>query len=272
MPVFTGMASQLPAIRDMLGEIIQPIAIVGGLVKGDIEKARTNILNTTWDQCVITFPQSRIAGLTDSEFKDPNTGVSIGISTKGDKGANASVGNIYAAIQKARDNQELLDSYPYTVNVITKLATTTAKEGPIALSEELSIITPELANEVRKYLRGNTTDTSALSPEAKALFSAYGSKAESPGYNVGLVLLTNIAKNLANAINRNREFTKGCLAFLNQSSIVQIHSTVIAKGEDVMFTDFLSVYPPNFTGIVKADAGKSYTSTQIKGRIGFSFQ
>jgi hypothetical protein len=272
MPVFTGMASQLPAVRDMLGEIIQPIAIVGGLVKGDIEKARTNILNTAWDQCVISFPQSRIAGLTDSEFKDPNTGISIGISTKGDKGASASVGNIYAAIQKARDNQALLDSYPYTVNVITKLATASAKEGPILLSEELSIITPELANEIRKYLRGNTTDTASLSPDAKAMFSAFGSKESSPGYSVGLVLLTNIAKTLANSINRNQEFTKGCLAFLNQSSIVQIHSTVIAKGEDVLFTDFYSVYPPNFTGHVKADANKSYTSTQIKGRIGFSFQ
>lgn len=271
MPVFTGMASQLAAVRDMLGEIIQPIAIVSGLVKGDIEKARTNILNTTWDQCVITFPQSRISGLTDSEFKDPKTGISIGISTKGEKGASASVGNIYAAIQKARNNQELLDTYPYTVNVIKKLATNTAKEGPIVLSEELSIITPELANETRKYLQGNTTDTSALSPEAKQMFSAFNSKTDSPGYSVGLVLLTNIAKTLSNAINRNNEFTKGCLAFLNQSSIVQIHSTAIAKGEDVMFTDFYSVYPPNFTGQVKADANKSYTSTQIKGRIGFYF-
>jgi hypothetical protein len=270
MPVFKGQKENLQAIRDMLGEIIQPLAVMSGLIRGDIEKARSNILGAPWNQCTVSFPQSRIKGLTDSEIKNPDNGATIGISSKGAHGADASIGNIYAAIKANMNNKELIEEHAETVRLVTQLATTTAAEGPIKLCEELDLIPPELGTEIRRYLKIRTTDASQLSPKAQTLFSSFRSVSNTPGYSVGLVLLANAAKMLANHINSNGDFSKGCMAFLNQASIVQIYSSAVVKGEDVVFVGFRSVYPPNFTGTVKATAGKTYTSSQIKGKITFS--
>lgn len=270
LPVFKGQKENFEAIRDMLGEIIQPLAVMSGLIKGDIEKARSSILGAPWDQCTVSFPQSRIKGLTDSEIKNPANGATVGISSKGGKGANASIGNIYASIRANMKNKELIDAHPETVRLVTQLATTTAVEGPIKLCEELNLISPEVGKEIRRYLKIRTADPSQLSPEAQKLFSSFRSVSNTPGYSVGLVLLANAAKTLVNYINSNEDFSKGCMAFLNQASIVQIYSSAAIKGDDVVFTGFRSVYPPNYTGTVKADAGKTYTSAQVKGKITFS--
>ena len=272
-PVFVGQVDSAEAIRDVLGEIVQPIAIMSGLVQGDIEQARASILGIPWNQCTVSFPQSRTKGLTDSEFKNPKTGATIGISSKGGKGANASVGNLYATIKKLKkeDTQKILTTYATVVGIIEKLATSNAKEGPLVLGEQMGLITPEVGQEVRRYLKINTANASQLSPDAAALFKSFGSKADSVGYSVGLVLLANVAKKLAAKINTDPSFSKACLALLNQSSIVQVYSTIkVVKGKDVAFTGFRSVYPPNYSGTVKADAGKNYTSTQVKGKITFA--
>lgn len=271
MPIFKDMKDREPEVRDFLGEIVQPIAIMSGLVKGDIDKARQEILGVPFADCQVNWPQSRSHNLVDSIFTNPSTGATLGISTKGNKGANASVNNIYAAIVKAQNqkNTKLLKAHPTTVKIVTDLATKTSIKGPIEMAVEYRLITKRLANEILDLIRITKVNTRGLSPEAKNLFSMYGSRSSSPGFNIGYVLVSNTAKMLAEKINNDPNFGKGCLAFLNQSSIVQIYTTTGINGNDVIFNGFRSVYPPNFSGTILVDAGKNYTSTDIKGKMTF---
>lgn len=270
MPVFKNMKDSNEAIRDHLGEVIQPIALMSGLVKGDADKAMREILQTPYADCAVNWPQDRAHNLVDSIFTNTKTGASLGISSKGNTGANASVGNIFHSIQKAKNTTpKLVKKYASVVKIVETLATTKAKEGPILLAKELGLISDKLANEIFGMLRVVTTDTSGLSQEAKKMFSAFGSRPGTTGFNVGFVLLTNVAKMLADHINQDPLFSKGCLAFLNQASIIQIYTTTAVKGNDVVVTGFKSVFPPNYTGQVTVDAGKNYSSTMIKGRMSF---
>ena len=271
MPVFRGQAQNLEAIRDQLGEIIQPIAIVSGLIRGDIDKAGSTILQTPFANCRMTWPMSRTSELIDSSFYNPDNGASVGISSKGGKGAAASVGNLWASIKKAdrEKNVALLQENKTVVDVVKTLVENPAKEGPLVLALDRGLISQELANEVRALLKKPKISMDELSPEASEMFRAFGSQPNAPGYNIALVLLSNIAKTAAADVNKDPAFSKGCLAFLNQASIVQIYTSAAARGEDAVITGFKSVYPPNYSGTAKLDAGKNYTSTQIKGKISF---
>mgnify|MGYP000438022714 CR=1 FL=1 len=270
MPVFKNMKDSNEAIRDYLGEIIQPIALMSGLVKGDASKAMGDILQVPYADCTVYWPQDRAHNLVDSIFINPNNGATLGVSSKGNSGANASVGNIYNAVHKAKNTSpKLVKKYAKTANIVETLATTKAKEGPILLAKQLGLISEDLATEIFGLLKVVTSDSSGLSNEAKKIFAAYGSKPGTKGFNVGFVLLTNVAKMLADHINQDPEFSKGCLAFLNQASIIQVYTTTAVKGNDVVVTGFRCVFPPNYSGQVLVDAGKNYSSTMIKGRMSF---
>ena len=56
MPVFKGLGPELPAIRDYLGEIMQPIALKAGLIGGDAAKAMAmpTRVPTSWSSCHLT--------------------------------------------------------------------------------------------------------------------------------------------------------------------------------------------------------------------------
>ena len=270
MPIFKNMKDSNEAIRDYLGEVIQPIALMSGLVKGDADKAMSEVLQAPYADCAVNWPQDRAHNLVDSIFTNTKTGATLGVSSKGNTGANASVGNIFHAIQKAKNTTpKLVKKYADVVKIVETLATTKAKEGPIILAKDLGLISDNLANEISGMLRVVTTDTSRLSREAKKIFAAYGSRPETTGFNVGFLLLTNVAKMLAEHINQDPQFSKGCLAFLNQASIIQVYTTTSVKGNDVVVTGFRSVFPPNYSGQVTVDAGKNYSSTMIKGRMSF---
>jgi hypothetical protein len=274
LPVFKGQAANFEAIRDYLGEIMQPMGLKSGVISGDAEKARATILKSSWEQSPVIWPQAKNANLIDSFFRNPATGATVGISSKGAKGADASVANIYAAIAKAREegNTKLLNTHKAMVDIVTTINNLSAIEGPLQLGTRYNIITPALADEIRGVLKSTKRDTQGLSRAANSLFKRYNSDPSVPGYNVGFVLLANVAKMVADAINADPKFGLSCLAFLNQASIVQVYTNAKVVGEDVQITGFKSVYPPNFKGTVLLNGGKNYYSTRIGGKIAFKYQ
>ena len=266
--VFRGMADKLTSVRDHLGEIISPLALLSGVINDvNSKSASSDILKTSYSGCSVWFPQAKNNNLVDSEFVAPD-GHTLGVSTKGDKGAKASVKNIYDAMVDPK-NAALKKKYKNAVSIIETIANEGQKMGPLVLAERMGIIDNYLKEEILHHIDSKTNRPERMSKNAKKLFIAFGSKADSPGYNIGLVLLANCAKSVAKQLNEDAKFQESCRAFLNQASIIQIYTDAKVVGADVHITGFRSVYPPKFNGKVLIDAGKNYTSTAIKGKFSF---
>jgi len=268
MPVFKNSKDKLEGIRDHLGEIISPIAFMSGLIDdANAQSAKNEILKIDYDKCSVYWPQNKNNNLVDSWFIAPN-GAKLGISNKGNKGAKASVKNIYDSMIDTK-NAELARNNKNAVDIITTIAKNDAKMGPLILGQKLGIIHKVIADEILMHIDKSETDPSKMSDAAKKLFVEYGTKESSPGWNIGYVLLANCAKKVAKKLNEDTAFQESCIAFLNQASIIQIYTDAKVIGNDVHITNFKSVYPPNFSGKIMIDAGKNYTSTIIKGKFSF---
>lgn len=272
LPVFTDQAQNLEAIRDYLGEIMQPIALINGMVDGDADTAREECLGADWTQCSIVWPQAKNTNLIDSVFVAPR-GNTLGISSKGNKGANASSGNIWSAIEKARRSgkTDLIDKYNNIVEIIEVINSNSAIEGPIKLGQRFGMCDEAVGNEIRRLVNVDTNDVSKLTPQAQKLFHEYGSRPDVSGYRIGFVLLANLAKKVSAHVNQVPEFGEGCLAFLNQASILQVYTTAKVVKNDVHITGFKSIYPAEFDGSVYLDAGKNYMSSRVAGKISFKY-
>jgi hypothetical protein len=266
--VFQGMADKLTSVRDHLGEIMSPLALISGVIKDtNAINARTDILKTDYNKCAVWFPQNKNNNLVDSEFVSPD-GHTLGVSTKGDKGAKASVKNIYDSMVDPK-NASLKKKYKHAVSIIETIANEGQKMGPLVLGERMEVIDKYLKDEILQHIDNKQNDPSSMSENAKRLFIEFGSKSSSPGYNIGLVLLANCAKRVAQKLNEDNAFQDACRAFLNQASIIQVYTDAKIVGADVHITGFRTVYPPKFEGKVMIDAGKNYTSTAIKGKFSF---
>jgi hypothetical protein len=271
--VFPEMYEQQAAIRDYFGEIMQPIALMGGVISGDAEEARQKLADgAEWSDCQVMWPMSMNAALCDSFMIAPN-GQEIGISSKGGQGAAASAKNLYDAVKKAETegNSELLDSVKYTADVVRIIATVDQRNGPIELGKLLKVtdIDDQLNEEIEKYIREGKADLNNISPKAQKVIAPFAVKLETKGFNAGYALLSAASKTVAKIVNANPQFSKGAIALLNQSSIIQVYTNIGKKGNDAVLKDFRAVYPPNFQGVVKLEGGKNYYSSRIGGKMAF---
>lgn len=272
---FPGMADQMEAIRDYFGEIMQPLALEGGLIKGQAEDARRLLADgAAWANCKVMWPMAMNAALCDSFLVAPN-GQEIGISSKGGAGAKASAKNLYDAYKKAEadGNTDLINSSKFTIDVVRLIGENTAKEGPFAIAEFLGMnnITQEISNEVAEYVKAGKTNFDDVSQASLDLLANFRVNNNVAGFNTGYAIMAAVAKTVAKEINKNAEFTKGALSLLNQSSIIQVYTKMAKRGDDAVLSDFRAVYPPNFEGQIKVDGGKSYYSSRIQGKLAFSF-
>lgn len=274
--VFPGMAPQMEAIRDYFGEIMQPVALMGGVIGGQAEDARQVLAGgAPWNRCRVQFPMAMNAALCDSFLIAPN-GQEIGISSKGGSGAKASAKNLYDAYKKAQadGNTELIQTAKFAIDTVIVIADNSAMVGPFKLGMLLGIpgITAELLNEVELYIKTGKTDFNGITRDARTIMAPYTVKPDVVGFNTGYAIMSAVAKTVASAVNANPEFSNGALALLNQSSIIQIYTKMAKKANDAVLTSFTAVYPPNFEGHVMMDGGKNYYSSRIGGKLAFYFK
>lgn len=268
-PVFENDIQHLPALRDYFGEIMGPCALMAGMVKGQAEDANRDLLKGAgWDKCQVFWPQSMNYALVDSVFIGPN-GEEVGVSSKGGKGARASAKNIADAIKKAPP--KLVKKYDMTVAIIRIVDETPALEAPFRIAELGKMLPDGLEREIKSYIKSGKTDYVGLSADAKELFNYGTPRQDVPGFNTGYALLALLAKKVAAEVNHVPVFSEGCIAFLNQSSIVQLYCKMGKSGKDARVTGWDAVYPPNFQGRVVLDGSKNYYSSRIGGKFAFGF-
>lgn len=273
---FPGMYSQQEAIRDYFGEIMQPLALMGGVIGGQAEDARLALADgANWRDCKVMWPMAMNAALCDSFMIAPN-GAKIGISTKGGAGAKASAKNLYDAYTKAEkeNNTDLIEANKFTIDIVKIIFENTAKQGPVALGKFLEIpgMDDKLQSEVDGYMNQGKADLEGISETARQILEPYTVKQETTGFNAGYAILSAVAKTVAAEINKRPEFGKGAIALLNQSSIIQVYTKMGKRGDDAVLGEFRAVYPPNFDGTVVMDGGKSYYSSRVGGKMSFGFK
>ena len=272
--VFPQMYNQQAAIRDYFGEIMQPVGLIGGVIKGQAEEARKILADgAEWRECRVMWPMSMNAALCDSFMIAPN-GQEIGISTKGGQGAAASSKNLHDAVKKAEKegNTELLETAQYTVDIVSAIAENNQYYGPIAVGKlvEAPNVDDKLYEEIQKYIKEGKSDLEDISEQAQNLLADFNVKLETKGFNAGYALLSAASKTAAKIINAGDEFSKGALALLNQSSIIQIYTKIGKRGDDAVLGEFRAVYPPKFNGKVLIEGGKNYYSSRVGGKMAFA--
>lgn len=271
-PLFQNVGDMATAIRDDLGETIGPIALIQDMIRGGgAEAARLDILgkNGHYAGSAINFPADKNNGLVDSYLLHPS-GVEIGISSKGEKGASASVKNIAdgVAVARQRNMAELLQTYADQVAVIEEVGRLSSVDFPLVFGIRQGIIDTQTAAEIKTMIK---TNQDSQNPDIKFLMSDIKAKTDNPRYNFGYHALAALARRVTKNINADPKFGEACLKFLNVSPIIQLHLSGSVKGQDFQVSGFTSKYPPDFKGTVGLDATKVYAGTGIIGRVSFSY-
>ena len=280
LPVFDGTKSMETAVRDDLGETIGPIALIQGMVTSSgAEAARKDILGAkgTWAGSQINFPASKTNGLIDSYIYTV-AGIEVGLSSKGDQGATASIKNVADGIKIAetQGNTKLLKKYQDQIKVINDVASSSAKAFPLTQSVIRNYVTQgqaELILDMTKTGIKDLNQTKISAGDRKVFLNLMKDIAptDNPRYNVGFHILASLARRVVADINKDPKFGEACLTFLNISPIIQLHMQTKTTGEDVAVAGFTSKYPPNFNGTVALDASKVYYATGVNGRCTFAY-
>jgi hypothetical protein len=287
-PVFENAADKATAIRDDLGVIIGPASLIQGLDMGTgAEVARRGLLSgEDWSGSSINFPSEKNYGLIDSYIVTP-AGVEVGISSKGEQGATASIKNIADGIKFVKtkgtpEQKKLLNTYKKQVSAIEDIGSTNAIQFPIKYGIENNMISQSAGNYIQELIKLGAKSLTQVKPsdkntsaakEVMSLVNSKGADTTKSNYNIGYHALAALAQQVARKINEDPKFGDACLKFLNSSPIIQLHMYIKANKDDsVEVTKFVSKYPPNFQGTVALDPSKNYSSTMAGGRMSFAYK
>ena len=283
-PIFENAGEFFTAIRDDLGETIGPVALIQGLDMGTGAQAAQHDLleGGDWSGSSIKFPLGKTNTLVDCYIVTSN-GVEVGISSKGEKGATASVKSVNDGINFIKskgspEQKKILDKYAKQVSMIADISKSSIIDFPLRYAVDHGFITPELGEIIPQMINlgaKRVTDikmSKDVANEIDYFASMRRGDVALSNYNLGYNVLASIAQVVADDINRDPKFGKACLKFLNSSPVIQLHASAAKKADNsVAITGFISKYPPNFNGTVELESGKTYTSTAADGRMTFSY-
>ena len=259
--------------RDYFCEMLQPIALVNGApVKGNAGKAAEVFLGPAgYSDCVISFNEGVSGGLYDSLLVN-KMGKQIKLSSKGAKGAMASVVNILRSVQELEKAglTEFRKKYSDVVFVLETIDKGNHDSGPLNLAIAYKMITSDEASKVmdlKQYAGDPNFQIEKVPGITKNLIKFYNSrKAANPSKVVPLNhMVSSIAYTVCNYVNLNTNFSDAAADILNNSALVQMY-TEAKKGKDTFIIQgFTTVWPNKLFNEVTLEASKSYSSTTASG-------
>lgn len=289
--IFQGGASIVAALQDDFGEVVGPIAMISNnpIVTGTFADAVSDVFGGNIDGATISFPVSLVNGLVDSYIN--KGGKQLAVSSKGKKGANGSLNNIYKAKEEALqtpNGQAVVKQFPMAQEILDinkeesyySALTLGVKFGIISSQEDQAIRTLLQDNRSpRQQLIGdpknptaivrkpNPKDLAKVPSEVKRIFTMGGYKA---GSFVGWICLARVASLVAQHVNTDPKinFGEAIRQLLNSSAMVQVKTRVSPQGGDAVVKNINVVYPPNFQNKAKMESNW-FSGKGTKG--GFSF-
>lgn len=272
------------------GEVAAPLAITRGInVTGSIQAAEQQLLGlldpgtkfTSITQ--VEFPEDIAEKLVDSYLITPN-GSRVGVSSKDKKGgAAASISSIIETINNKLDTikervPDFETRYAEYISRLKVIEQSTGKNVAFNLAADMGIISPEVAEEAYDLLVSDPGNVEALQAidngeyyKATVEWPGYNPKTDHPMYRVNYHASASLARIVADEFNKDKEQTyKFFATVLESSNMIQVMTTLSAKGDQANFSKFDVIYPPAFDGDIKLEAGSYFFAT--KPPQGFTFK
>jgi hypothetical protein len=284
---FTFMRPQemdISAFQDYFCELLQPIALQTGQFEGEAAAAALAFLpDGGFSDTTINFSTSKTEGLSDSIMTAPD-GRSIKVSSKGGKGAPASVVNIlnaYDELQRTANGRKLTKKLINTVEILNTIKNTGQAEGPLVLAQQFGIITEKDAEFIRalKQVRPLPLDSfkdvsiRGKQPSKNLVKLAKERNTKEPmQVNFFYHLMASVAFKVADYVNNKTDFGKDTAVILNNSALIQVYTKVTARGQQWTLQKFGSKWPGSIFSPIALDPSKSYYSTGIKQKFTFDMK
>ena len=263
------------AFRDYFCEILQPIALQKGQYTGNAGEAANRFLGGTFQKTLISFDDSKTAGLSDSIITNSQGG-SVLVSTKGGKGATASASNLIDQIDKIAetpDGGKFLNKHKEVVDLLREIQDAGQAGAPLMLGIRYGIISPDDAEMIRAFKKIgpvslDNIDQLGLSTNLTKL--AQGRNTDDPD-NVNLYyhLMAAVAHKAAEQVNEKTKFSSSAADILNNGALVQMYTKASEGKGKWTLQEFNTIYPGTSIKGVYLSAGKTYYSTGIKGNYTF---
>lgn len=263
------------AFRDYFCEILQPIALQVGSYSGNAGEAAEIFLDGTFDGTLISFDDSKNAGLSDSTMTN-KSGKTIKVSSKGGAGAKASAKNLLDVVEELRgtpNGTRLVNRYKNEIELIENIVKHGQAGSPLWLGVKFGVITEQDAQMVKAlkdYPVMNLKNIESLKISDNLKELALGRGTNTPDKTLLYYhLMAAIAFKAADAVNEGTNFSKAASDILNNGALVQVYTKATAGDKTWRLDDFATVYPGDSIKGVYLSAGKTYYSTGIKGNYTF---
>lgn len=261
--------------RDYFCEILQPMALQVGSFTGNAGEAAERFMDGSFADSLISFDSAKNAGLSDSILTKED-GKYIKISTKGGKGATASVKNLLDSLKELEqgpNGSKLIEKYKDTIELIQEISEKGQVMAPLYLGEKYGIIDSEDAATIRSLRNAGpismkNIDKMNISDNLKKL--AKERETDSPERtNLFYHLLASVAHLAAIKVNDETDFSQAASDILNNGALVQVYTKAKQTEKEWTLEQFDTVYPGQSIKGVYLSAGKNYFSTGIKGNYTF---
>jgi hypothetical protein len=263
------------AFRDYFCEILQPVALVMGKpIKGNAGEAATIFFGPGqgYGDATISFNNSKNTGLYDSLLISAE-GKQIKLSSKGKRGANASVVNLLKSIQDlqvAPKGKKLLEKHKEVVEILQTIKNGGHVGGALNLGVEYGIIDKDDVLTIQQLKQFGPKDKLNWGKNTK-LEQMYMSRKPKNWERVIPLehMLSVVAYKVADYVNERTNFGQAASEILNHSALVQMYTEATETTDTISITGFRAVYPSETVTGVLLDASKAYMSTQDKGNFTF---
>lgn len=261
--------------RDYFCEILQPIALQKGQYTGNAGEAADIFLDGGFKGTLITFDDSKNAGLSDS-LMSTKDGRSIKVSSKGGRGATASTKNLIDSIDELAqtpNGKKLLTKYKDVVDMLREVQRRGQIGAPLYLGVKFNIIDEDDAKQILALKNSTPIDLRKIEKfglSDNLVDLALGRSTNTPG-KVSLYyhLVAAVAYKAAIEVNDNTDFSKAASDILNNGALVQVYTKAKESKGKWTLDEFQTVYPGQSIKSVYFSAGKTYMSTGSKGNFTF---
>jgi hypothetical protein len=284
----------------VLGETAAPIAMITG-----------NRVSGAYDECEKQLLQPM--GLTWKNFKEVSYGAAGGeisdstifagdnkliVSSKNKKGgASASLTGAMETVKKFPEEfgpkTKFYAKYKNILPILEILDRETNLDGVLQVSVKLNILNadeaaylksiygkPAKANSIKNYPGLMTAykakallGSKVKNAKGQTVIAAKGVDLNNPKYNLGYHLFGNVAKLVANHLNKDSELlTNFFKAVLNKADMVQVYTAVSSSDKGIWFSDFKVVWPPTFTGNIIIDHDFNTANAAKTKKLSFRFK
>ena len=249
-------------------EWLAPLALSAGMIPGPdrtmLEKgllAGKSMINAD-----IYYSMSVSETLSDSSIdKD---GFKIYISSKQQGGgAAASLQGIYDVLtsKKKEFGTGFFKNAKVArfVRIVTDIVARGSLDGMLHAAAEMGVITQE------EIVYLESKQMKKVSAKTKKLASSFNARTDNPNYDPYYHLIAAIATATCAKLNAE-DYTDVFKAIINKASLVQCYmQTKIRNKTDLDILGMQVVWPPVFSGKVIFTAQKTFTSSEVRGRLGF---